>query len=58
MESDHSPRIVSYLNLKASDKLGWRMVDRDNERFMLVSKKKIDLKKQLNDVFVFNDFSV
>ena len=33
------------------------MVDRDNEQFMLVSKK-IDLKKQLNDVFVFNDFSV
>lgn len=32
--------IVSYLNLKAGDKLEWTMNDRNGERFVMVSKKR------------------
>ena len=32
--------IVSYLYLKAGDKLEWTMNDRNGERFVMVSKKR------------------
>ena len=49
--------IVSYLNLKAGDKLEWTMNDRNGERFVIVSKKRADLKKPLDDAFRFEHLS-
>ena len=49
--------IVSYLNLKAGDKLEWTMNDRNGERFVMVSKKRVDLKKPLDDAFRFEHLS-
>jgi bifunctional DNA-binding transcriptional regulator/antitoxin component of YhaV-PrlF toxin-antitoxin module len=49
--------IVSYLNLKAGDKLEWTMNDRRGERIVMVSKKRVDLKKPLDDAFRFEHLS-
>ena len=49
--------IVSYLNLKAGDKLEWTMNDRNGERFVMVSKKRVDLTKPLDDAFRFEHLS-
>ena len=32
------------------------MIDRVNRRFVIVAKKKIDLKKPLYDTFIFIDY--
>ena len=50
--------IVSYLDLKPGDKLEWIMNDKNNDRVVLVSKKKEDLRKPLDDAFRIGHFSV
>jgi antitoxin component of MazEF toxin-antitoxin module len=40
--------IVSYLNLKARDKLEWSMNRNNNDRIVMVSKKRVDQRKSLD----------
>jgi antitoxin component of MazEF toxin-antitoxin module len=49
--------IVSFLNLKPGDKLEWVMDDKNNQRIVTVSKKKMDTRKSLNDAFQFEHLS-
>ena len=46
--------IVSYLNLEPGDRLEWVMNYKNNERIVIVSKKKVDLKKPLDELFNLN----
>jgi antitoxin component of MazEF toxin-antitoxin module len=47
--------IVSYLNLNPGDKLEWTMNDKN--RIVMVSKKRVDLTKSLDDAFRFEHLS-
>jgi antitoxin component of MazEF toxin-antitoxin module len=49
--------IVSYLNLKTGDKLEWIMNDKNNDRIVMISKKRADLTKSLDDAFRFEHLS-
>lgn len=49
--------IVSFLNLKPGDKLEWVMDDKKNHRIAIVSRKKVDIKKPLDDAFQFEHLS-
>jgi antitoxin component of MazEF toxin-antitoxin module len=49
--------IVSYLNLEPGDRLEWAMNYKNNERIVIVSKKKADLKKPLDEAFQFEHLS-
>jgi antitoxin component of MazEF toxin-antitoxin module len=49
--------IVSYLNLKPGDKLEWRMNDKNNERIVIVSRKRMNPKKTLDNAFHFEHLS-
>ena len=49
--------IVSYLNLEPGDRLEWVMNYKNNERIVIVSKKKVDLKKLLDEAFQFEHLS-
>lgn len=50
--------IVSYLSLEPGDRLEWVMNYKNNERIVIVSKKKLDLKKPLDEAFRFEHLSV
>jgi hypothetical protein len=49
--------IVSYLNLKPGDKLEWKMNEKSNERIVIVSKKRMNPKRTLNNAFRFEHLS-
>ncbi|MGA6992021.1 MAG: AbrB/MazE/SpoVT family DNA-binding domain-containing protein [Nitrososphaeraceae archaeon] len=49
--------IVSYLNLNPGDKLEWTMNDKNNDRIVMVSKKRVDLTKSLDDAYRFEHLS-
>lgn len=49
--------IVSYLNLNPGDKLEWTMNDKNNDMIVMVSKKRVDLTKSLDDAFRFEHLS-
>jgi len=49
--------IASYLNLEPGDRLEWVMNYKNNERIVIVSKKKVDLKKPLDEAFQFEHLS-
>lgn len=49
--------IVSYLNLRPGDKLEWKMNDKSNERIVVVSKKRMNPKRTLNNAFHFEHLS-
>ncbi len=57
--------IVSYLDLEVGDKLEWTMIDKNNERTVMVTKQNKknlknlkNLKKPLEDAFSFEHLSV
>jgi hypothetical protein len=45
------------LNLEPGDRLEWVMNYKNNERIVIVSKKKVDLKKPLDEAFQFEHLS-
>jgi antitoxin component of MazEF toxin-antitoxin module len=49
--------IVSFLNLKPGDKLEWTMNNENSQRIVIVSRKKVDTKKPLDDAFEFEHLS-
>ena len=49
--------IVSYLDLELRDKLEWIMMNKGNERFVMVTRKR-NLKKPLDDAFNFEHMSI
>jgi hypothetical protein len=49
--------IVSFLDLELGDKLEWIMINKGNERLVMVTKKR-NLKKPLDDAFNFEHMSI